>query len=434
MIRWAGWNVFFWMFALSTFEVNAGTLSCDRAMRKTIEAMQAFRRQHGGEYPDSLSQLVRLGYLQPGDASCPISGHRNADEGSDATLISSRRAGGDRSGMYEYEMSTNVVLLDSGRLFLGPNPPSYTRRQLKQQLLSRPFAEQVPLLRCGEHRDDVPPGWQEEGAHRNATAVGTVYWSGDYWEKEWVDDVPATCRDINLFFGLKGPPFYVDVPPTVEDAIDLRRWNNAFGDVSWWWEYPYFEEDANRQKTPNLRPFFNEQHGQTCEVGGSRWWINGLVQLQGKIFNDSPEDKYHKPNFHDFPWERRGLRVERRFRRASWLQATLWVGDFGAVAGWLVWHFEDGLSETVPIVYGIDTGRFWADDQQRQQEIDTAHFATPIWLVRQTAEESVRPRDVRLYEQTWTNPRPLVQVQTVDFISNTNSAASPLLVSIRVGP
>ena len=430
MIRRIGLIAFLWVLPLVNLEATPGTLKCDRAMRKTIEAMQAFRRQHGGEYPDSLSQLVRLGYLQPGDASCPVAGHLNGDE--NAALISSRRAGGDRTGLYEYEMSTNVLLLDSGRLFLGANPPTYTRRQLKQLLLSRKFAEQVPLLRCGEHKEEVPAGWQEEGASRNATAVGTVYWSGDYWEKEWVADVPATCRDINLFFGLKGPPFYIDVAPSLDGALDLRRWSNAFGDVSWWWEYPFFEEDANRQTTPNLQAFFKGQHGQTREVGGHLWWINGLVQLQGRIFNDSPEDKYHKPNFNDFPWKRRELRVERHFRTASWLQATLWVGNPGEEVGWLVWTFEDGQSETVPIRYGTHTGRFWADDQQRQEELDNPHFATAIWLVRQTSEESVRPRDLRLYEQTWTNPRPLVRVQRLDFISNTNSPASPLLVSIRV--
>ncbi len=413
-------------------EATPGTLQCDRAMRKTIEAMQAFRRQHSGEYPDSLGQLVRLGYLQPGDASCPVSTPPNNDENGHVALISSRRAGGDRSEMYEYEMSTNVLLLDSGRLYLGANPPVHTRRQLKQQLLSRPFAEQVPLLRCGEHGSDVPTGWQEEGVQRNATAFGTVYWSGDYWEKVWVADVPGPSRDISILFGLKGPPFYVDQKPALEGALDLRRWSNAFGDVAWWWEYPYFDEGANRQTTPSLKPFFSDRNGKTSAVGEKSWWINGLVQLQGRIYDHAQEDKYHKPNFSDFPSERRDLPVGQQFRTASWLQATLWEGDFREIVGWMVWHFEDGLTETIPIRYGEDTGRFWADDQQWQNEVDNGHFPKPIWLVRQTAEESVQPRYLRLYQQNWTNPRPTIHVQSLDFISNTNCAASPILVSVHL--
>jgi hypothetical protein len=122
------------------------TLPCDRAMRKTLEAMQAFRRQNQGRYPDSLSDLTRNGYLPLQEAACPLSRHGEASDEDRATSISSRRLGGDRSGRYEYELSDQVILSEGSRMFLPADPPPFTRRQLKGELLRRACFEQVPVL------------------------------------------------------------------------------------------------------------------------------------------------------------------------------------------------------------------------------------------------------------------------------------------------
>ena len=255
---------------------DSDTLFCDREMRKTIEALQAFRRQNEGRYPASLSELTRHGYLQLRDAACPLKRRRDGSDEERSDVISSRRLGGDRSGLYEYEMSDQVSLDKSSHMYLPVNPPSFTRGQLKGELLRRAFFEQVPLLRCDQHRPQTPAAWPLEESRRNATTTGMVYWSGLFWERIWVTDVPATSRDLNVFYGLKGPPFYVDHAPSLDGAMDFRSWSSGYGDVSWWWELPYFDEGPNRQRTPNLGPFFKGQHGVVRELAGSSWWINGM--------------------------------------------------------------------------------------------------------------------------------------------------------------
>ncbi len=413
---------------------DSDTLPCDREMRKTIEALQAFRRQNEGHYPDSLSELTRHGYLQLRDATCPMNRQGDGSDEERADYISSRRLGGDRSGLYEYEMSDQVSLDKPSHIYLPANPPRFTRAQLKGELLRRAFAEQVPLLRCDHHRPPFPLAWLPKDSRRNATATGMVYWSGLFWERIWVADVPATSRDLNVFYGLEGPPFYVDHAPSLDGAMDFRSWSSGFGDVSWWWELPYFDEDSNKQRTPNLGPFFKDQHGVVRELAGTSWWINGLVQIQSQFFETPGLNKYHQPSSQDHPTARFNLGVHRRFNSVRWLQGTLWVDSFGEPVGFLVWRYENGTVESTPIRYGIDVARFWCDDLQKGDEQLVRDFVVPVWSERQSREQVGIERELRLYQQSWTNPHPELEVTTLDFVAATNSPAAPFLVSMKVTP
>ena len=413
---------------------DAETIPCDRAMRKTIEAMQAFRRQNQGRYPDSLSDLTRNGYLPLQEAACPSSRHREASDEDRATSISSRRLGGDRSGRYEYELSDQVVLSEGSRMFLPADPPPFTRRQLKGELLRRAFFEQIPVLRCNQHRPQTPTEWNPDQSRRNATVIGTVYWSGNYWEQVWIADVPATSRDLNVFYGLEGPPFYVDRAPALNGAMDFRPWSSGFGDVSWWWELPYFDEGPNRQRTPDLGPFFQHHHGTVCNIAGTSWWLNGLVQVQSQFSNSPGLNRYHEPTSQDHPPARLNLPLDRCFRSAQWLQGTLWVGSPGDPVGFLIWHYQDGTMERVPIRYGADTARFWCDDEQRRDEQLVRDFVAPVWTGHQSREQVGVDRELRLYQQNWVNPHPDVRVTALDFLAATNSSAAPFLVSMKVTP
>ncbi len=413
---------------------ESDTLPCDREMRKTIEAMQAFRRQNQGRYPDSLSDLTRHGYLQWRDAACPLNRQGDAQADERANFISSRRLGGDRSGRYEYELSDQVVLNDGSRMFLPADPPPFTRAQLKGELLRRAFSEQVPLLRCDQHRSGPSPASNPDDGRRNATAYGTIYWSGLYWEQVWIADVPGTSRDLNVFYGLEGPPFYVDRAPALDGAIDFRPWNSAFGDVAWWWELPFFDEGSNRQRTPDLGPFFHHQQGMTRDLGGTSWWLNGLVQVQGE-FSEAPGlNRYHQPTSQDHPPSRLDLPIKRHFHAASWLQGTLWTGSPGEPVGFLIWHYEDGTIERVPILYGVHSARFWCDEEQSRDEQLVRNLVSPVWSEHQTREQVGVERQLRLYQQRWTNPHPDVQVTSLDFVAATNSPAAPFLVAMQVTP
>ncbi len=407
---------------------SEGRLRCDRQMRKTFESIQAWRRLHGGRYPDRLVDLEFAGLLPYDGGICPEVLGETAAANPTHHLLSSRNEGGDPDGLYEYEMSDKVDILKD---WMPPGAPPFTRQQLKSVLLRRPFYEQIPILRCSSHRANAPREYTSDGSpFRNLTVDGTVYWSGKYWEKVWLADVPYCCRDANVLFGLKGPPFHTDRAPTLQEALDLRPWSCAFGDHPWWWTYPMFDEQPNFQKAADLRPFFEERHGRIAEVGGTKWWLDGLVQLQGKILTGET-NRYRGPGLLSFLWERRGLPVGRTFHKALWLQGTVWTAPPGQAAGWLVWRYSDGGIERVPVTYGKTTARFWADQEQARSEKD---FAQPVWQHHQTAAEVGKERWLRLYQQTWTNPRPNTPVASLDFVTNPNSPAAPFLIAVNLLP
>jgi len=439
-------RIYFWvtLCALNLWLIFAGAqpvqppstsspcLQCDRELRKLAESLQAWRRAHDGNYPERLVDLFAAGLMPADGAICPKVRQEAIASDARHQLATSRKPGADPEGLYEYELSPNVNKSDSEASYLPPGTQPYTRRDIKLELLRRPHAEQVPLLRCASHQAEAPDEFRtfEPPAFRNLTAAGAVYWSDVYWETRWLADVPYCARESIVLFGLKGPPFYVDRPPAITSALDLRSWSCAFGDHPWWWTLPLFDEPPNRQLAPQLRPFFQEQHGRVLSVGNEDYWLNGLTQLQGKI---SPDDRdvYRQARRPAFVSERTGLSVARNFRKACWLQGTLWTAPANDTAGWLVWHYADRTVERVPIVYGKTTARFWGDLEQINAE---RNFPEPVWKHHETAQEVGKERWLRLYRQTWENPHPEIKVVSLDFVSNTNSPAGPLIVAIKVYP
>jgi hypothetical protein len=416
------------IFAIS---VNEGVLACDREMRRTLEAIQSWRRSHNGAYPGRIADLKEAGLLPAEGAICPsvraeLSGANPRHGG-----VSSRRPGGDPPGTYEYEVSNAVLKSEGDRVYLLDGTPEYTRRDLKTLLLRRKFWEQVPVLRCGSHRSTAPLEFRVNGdAERNATATGLIYWSAFHWEQEWLDDVPYCEREANVLFGLKGPPFYEDRAPNTRHALDLRTWSCAFGDHPWWWTYPLFIPKPRFVVAADLRPFFQEKHGRVANIDGEDWWLNGLTQLQGRLKREG-ESYTNAPGMLAFAWQKTNAPVNRAFSTAAWLQGTIWTAPIEDRTGWLVWHYDNGQSERVPIVYGKTTGRFWAEPEQIKTE---ENFPKPIWKIYQSAKQAGKERWLRIYRQSWSNPRPEVAVKSVDFLSNSNSPASPFIIAINVYP
>lgn len=429
--RWAGICCIVLVSALplvsQAVEETNSCLACDREMRKTFESIQAWRRLHNGQYPARLTDLTSAGLLPGGGAICP----EVLRESPGATAIhggfTSRTESGDPAGFYEYEMSARVDQYENDKWGLPDNAKPYTRQDLKSVLLRRPFFEQVPILRCSSHRAEAPGQFaREDTVFRNLSVTGNIYWSGPDWEKLWVADVPYCARGSIVLFGLKGPPFYTDRAPALPQALDLRKWSCAFGDVTWWWTLPMFQS----ARAADLQPFFQEQHGRAAAVDGADWWLDGLVQLQGRV-KQKNETMYDAPGLIGFVWKKTGLPVERKFSRASWLQGTVWTAEPGETAGWLVWHYSDGSQEKIPIVYGQSTARFWAEPSQVAAE---KNFPEPVWRFHQDKESVGVERWLRLYRQDWSNPRPDVTVASLDFVSNPACRAAPFLIAVDVFP
>lgn len=408
---------------------ETGCLECDREMRKTLEAIQAWRRTHEGKYPASLAELKAAGFLPAEGAICPEIRKEHPGASPAHQLVTSRGEGRDPLGTYEYEMSSQVLKSREENMYLPEGAKDYTRQDLKCVLLRRPFYEQVPILRCTSHRATAPPGIDGE-AWRNATVTGAIYWSPQLWEQQWLADVPYCEREVNVLFGLQGPPFSVPAAPSSSRAVDLRGWSCAFGDHPWWWTYPLFKGRPKWQTAADLRPFFQANHGRVRELAGESWWLNGLVQLQGRLNPiNNAETQFTGPGLIAFEWAKKGAPVRRKIHHASWLQGTVWTAPEQQCVGWLAWHYADGQSARVPIIYGVHVARFWGDTRQMEAE---RGYCPPIWEWQEKAEEAGIARTLRIYRQQWNNPRPEIEVTTLDFISNQASPAAPFLIALNV--
>ena len=185
-----------------------------------------------------------------------------------------------------------------------------------------------------------------------------------------------------------------------------------------------------QQATPHLRPFFRERAGRIEEVAGEPWWLDGLVPLQGRISQDWGR-MYREPTRWVMVWERRGLPIGRRFREASWLQGTAWEDAVDGRVGHLEWRYADGHVERVALVYGRTTGKFWVEGHDAAGD---GMPARPVWTHRESASDVGVDRTLRLFRQAWTNPRPEIVVETLDFVSARESPASPFLVSLKLVP
>lgn len=406
-------------------------LDCDRQMRKVFEAMQAWRRNHEGTYPSSLADLGGAGLLPQGGEVCPsVSAEQKlANPRSDEQT--STGVGADHRAAYEYELSKDAEHI-MPRDFLPKDFPKKSRMDAKAPLLRRPFANQVPILRCSSHRDLAKQLQRPDAtdARRNLTVSGEVYWSGTYWEQNWLNEVPLIARSSQIYFGIQGPPFHSGLAPQLESAIDLRPWITSFGNHTWWWTLPLFELGDRQQPAPSLRPFFDEMSGQVRNVAQTEYWIDGLVQLQGKVAATS-ETMFDYPGQETFAWGKHDLAINRIFREARWLQATVWRADVGEVAGHLKWHYDDDTFEKVPIIVGVNTNRFWC----RREQQPAAPSLEPVWIHVESGVIGKRhDRELRLFEHVWQNPKPGVRVRSLSFESNRECTAAPFLVALSIYP
>lgn len=400
---------------------------CQRRQRKVFEALQAWRRTRGGEYPLLLKDLETAGFLKSGGHICPAMSRELQGGSSRHDLLTVRGSGGDAPGGYEYELGPRAWT--SAPEFYRNGKP-LTRRDIKLAILRKPFWEQVPVLRCPGHRAAAPPGMKGGGAFRNFTAEGRVYWSGDMWEKMWSADVPMLERGGFALLPGSGPPFHSGSAPPLPGALDLRPWVNSVPRLPWWWgDSEFYKSGA----APDLRIFFPAAGGQEVEAGGMRYWVDGLVQTQGRVENSEGERGWSFPSAETFPYDRLGLKVDRRIRRASWLQATAWSAyrDDMKVAT-LVWRYQDGETCSVPVEYNRDVWRFASDVKffaSKKAVLPAPAFSAAVEL---EPGEPKSAYQINVWRQTWENPRPDEPVKSLDLVGNRNGTAGLFLLAVTV--
>jgi len=112
--------------------------------------------------------------------------------------------------------------------------------------------------------------------------------------------------------------------------------------------------------------------------------------------------------------------IGQRATRLCFIHAAHGVAPDGTLVGRYVAHFGDGGQCEIPIRYGEEV-RAWRirDDPAEIERHDWEHKTEP------------NPADevVRLFSTWWANPRPEVEIRSLDLVSE-GAAAAPFLVAI----
>ena len=154
---------------------------------------------------------------------------------------------------------------------------------------------------------------------------------------------------------------------------------------------------------------------------GVKFDVRGIVQLASTellaLSALSEEEKARQ-----YPRSVAGIPVRLRAERVHFLQASAWSAGDGEKVGEYVVHYADGRQRSIPLLYRRSLIDWWvksATDKPTDAEI--------AWHGSHTRSS------ISLFKYTWTNPRPGVAIDTIDFVSAMSKAA-PFLVAVTCEP
>jgi hypothetical protein len=145
--------------------------------------------------------------------------------------------------------------------------------------------------------------------------------------------------------------------------------------------------------------------------GGVPFDARGVLQLGGQ-------------QAREFPEKAAGLPVGVRAARLHFLHAVGWASPTGTPVGTFTVRYGDGSAAEVPIVYGEDVSDWWQLPRQRFKGTK----GRVAWIGSNPACRGLGAV-LKLYRTVWENPKPELEIASVDYASSmTNSA--PFLVAL----
>ena len=172
---------------------------------------------------------------------------------------------------------------------------------------------------------------------------------------------------------------------TPKAFIDLHSYFNGSLKKNWMSGEAYMQ-DRNLSDLPAGVNVFN----------GSTFRVEGLVQLQGAVL---------KRNHGKYPEQIDGIPVGLKCSGLHFLQGTGWsVTDGAQIAAYIV-HFADGTQTEFPVLYGTDVRdwNYYPDDKFKATNAAWSSQQHSVYF--------------RLYASTWHNPKPDLEVKSLDFVS-----------------
>jgi hypothetical protein len=151
---------------------------------------------------------------------------------------------------------------------------------------------------------------------------------------------------------------------------------------------------------------------------------DGLIRLGSKLVKEP------KPNRVD------GIEVGKAFAKLHILHASQYandpegtpyfIPDDTLIAKYEV-HYEDGDTETVPVVLGKDVRGWWfsADDKGVTR-------GKVAWVGENEGAKKVAGKQIRLFLGTWENPHQTKRVVIIDYVKVGDTTAAPFCVAMTL--
>jgi hypothetical protein len=190
------------------------------------------------------------------------------------------------------------------------------------------------------------------------------------------------------------------------EQIDLSGLYNAALTETWQPATSLDEVDMNLSALP----------GGLQDLAGVSFDVRGLIQLRRTAA--------------DWLWEWRrfpqqvSVQVGRKFSRLQVLHAAINAERAGTRIGTYLLHYADGSQLPLEIICGRDLGD-WSEDPAEPKPKE----AVVAW----TGEDPSRHdgRSLRLFQRTYANPQPDLEVARIDFVS-AMTKSGPFLVAMTV--
>jgi len=361
---------------------------CTRNLQTIYKAIEAYRRDHKN-IPNWFSDLVPDYLPDVNVLICPVC--RRTGE-TDAAPLSDPRV----ASSYLFEFCP--VPLGTA----APGSPKVTRREWKQRQMGI-VGSVVPIVRCRHHQPTL-----------NLAFDGRVYESPPSWETMLTNVVdPESLTPAKMFPG-NGAPRAARSRKTYPEReakagvqlLDLTEFYNARLNETW-----HGGENATGNDLAGLVPGVQN-------LGGVDYDVRGVVQLASKA-----------PTANRFPTNATGIKVNQKCQKLHFLHAAAFghPPDEGKKIGVYVLHFATSqMRMEVPIVYGADVRdwHYWSGEK------DAASTLKVVWK-GENATSGKAKSYIRLFETTWTNVAPNIELESIDFVS-TVSQPAPFLVAITL--
>ena len=150
--------------------------------------------------------------------------------------------------------------------------------------------------------------------------------------------------------------------------------------------------------------------------GGACFDVRAVVQLS---------DSDDAAALSSFPKQVCDIPVRQRCDRMHFLHATAGQAEDGTEVSKYIVHYADRGTQTITNFYGRDVRSWWTD----QGESVTAERSAVVWMGTNPQAQSDNARSLRMFKSTWENPRPDVEIATVDFVS-VSQGVRPFLVAM----